>query len=122
MQELGARHPRPNGEQCTTSRDMGCYLKGVLDFTAREPALGEMLLGDMSNPAWHSGLPSLLPDAIRVAHKEGDLEGVANDIGIVFLPDRPYLLTILSRNQPGIKAGFREIALLSKMVYDCHQV
>jgi beta-lactamase class A len=118
MQRLGGRHPRPDGEQCTTPRDMVCYLEGVLDFAAREPELGSLMLGDMSHPAWHSGLPLLLPDSVRVAHKEGDLEGVANDAGIVFLPGRPYLLAILSRDQPDIKAGFREIARLSKIIYD----
>jgi beta-lactamase class A len=121
MRRLGASHPQPNGEHRTTPRDMGCYLRGVLDFTAREPELGIMLLEDMAAPLWHFGLPLLLPDSIPVAHKEGDLDGVANDVGIVFLPDRPYLLAILSRDQPDVKAGFREIARLSKMVYDFHE-
>ena len=53
-----------------------------------------------------------------MAHKEGDLEGVANDIGIIFLPGRPYLLAILSRGQPEPESGFREIALLSQFIYD----
>lgn len=121
MRRLGASHPQPNGEHRTTPRDMGCYLRGVLDFTAREPELGAMLLEDMVNPVWHFGLPLLLPDSIPVAHKEGDLNGVANDVGIIFLPDRPYLLAILSRDQPEVKAAFREIARLSKIVYDYHE-
>ncbi len=121
MQLLGAVHPRPNGEHYTTPRDMGCYLRGILDFAAREPELGSRMLEDMTHPVWHNGLPRLLPDSVRVAHKEGDLEGTANDVGIIFLPGHPYLLTILSKEQPDIKTGFREIALLSKIIYDYHK-
>jgi beta-lactamase class A len=118
MEQMGMKHPRPNGEHCTTPRDMVCILRGVLDFAAREPDLGSRLLEDMSHPVWHYGLPLLLPDPVRVAHKEGDLEGVANDVGIIFLPGRPYLLAILSGGQPDVRSGFREIARLSKIIYE----
>ena len=40
MEQLGMKHPQPNGEHCTTPRDMACCLRGVLDFAAREPGLG----------------------------------------------------------------------------------
>ncbi len=118
MEQLGMLHARPNGEHHTTPRDMACCLRGVMDFTAREPELGARLLEDMSHPVWHYGLPLLLPDSVRVAHKEGDLEGVANDVGIIFLPGRPYLLAVLSRDQPDVKSGFQQIALLSKFIHD----
>jgi beta-lactamase class A len=120
MEQLGMKHPQPNGEHCTTPRDMACCLRGVLDFAARESDLGARLLDDMAHPVWHYGLPLLLPDSVRVAHKEGDLDGVANDVGIIFLLGRPYLLAILSRGQPEVKSGFREIAQISKTIYDYH--
>jgi beta-lactamase class A len=121
MEQLGMLHPQPNGEHCTTPRDMACCLRGVLNFDARKPDLGAGLLEDMAHPVWHYGLPLLLPDSVRVAHKEGDLDGVANDVGIIFLPGRPYLLAILSRDQPDVKSGFREIAQISKIIYNYHQ-
>jgi beta-lactamase class A len=121
MALLGMRHPEPNGEHRTTPGDMACCLRGVLNFAARAPELGARLLDDMAHPVWHYGLPLLLPDSVRVAHKEGDLDGVANDVGIIFLPDRPYLLAILSRNQPDVKSGFQEIARVSKIIFDYHQ-
>jgi beta-lactamase class A len=121
MEQLGMLHAQPNGEHQTTPRDMACCLRAVWEFAAREPELGARLLDDMSHPVWHYGLPLLLPDPVRVAHKEGDLDGVANDVGIIFLPGRPYLLAILSRDQPDVKSGFQEIALLSKFIYDYHE-
>lgn len=121
MEQMGMLHPRPNGEHCTTPRDMACCLRGVLNFIDRTPGLGARLLDDMTHPVWHDGLPLLLPDPVLVAHKEGDLDGVANDVGLVFLPGRPYLLAILSGDQPEIKSGFRSIAQISKLVYDFHR-
>lgn len=121
MEQMGMLHPQPNGEHCSTPRDMVCCLRGVLNFAAREPELGAKLLDDMAHPVWHNGLPLLLPDSVLVAHKEGDLDGVANDVGIVFLPGHHYILAILSRNQPEIKSGFQEIARISKIIFDYHQ-
>jgi beta-lactamase class A len=121
MKQMGMLHPQPNGEHCTTPGDMACCLRRVLNFAARAPELGARLLDDMAHPVWHYGLPLLLPDSVRVAHKEGDLDGVANDVGIIFLPDRPYLLAILSRDQPEVKSGFQEIARISKIIYDYHR-
>lgn len=118
MRALGGSNPRPDGDDCTTPRDQGSYLLGVLDFAKRSPKLGEMLLDDLAHPVWHCGLPALLPDEIKVAHKEGDLEGVANDAGIIFAPDRPYILVVLSQNQPDVPAAFREIAAISRLVFD----
>ncbi len=120
MRLLGGENPNPNGEQETTPRDLAAYLEGVLDFARRHPELGKLLLDDLAHPVWHSGLPGLLPDEVEVAHKEGDLPGVANDAGIVFFPGHPYILVVLSRGQPEVAEGFREIAVISRLVYDFH--
>ncbi|MDH7578107.1 MAG: class A beta-lactamase-related serine hydrolase [Bacillota bacterium] len=118
MKALGGTNPWPDGDNYTTPRDQGFYLSGVLDFAKRRPELGEMLLDDLAHPVWHCGLPALLPDETKVAHKEGDLEGVANDAGIIFAPDRPYILIVLSQNQPDVPAAFQEISVISKLVFD----
>ncbi|MBC7339961.1 MAG: serine hydrolase [Firmicutes bacterium] len=34
------------------------------------------------------GLPGQLPPGLQVAHKEGDMTGVGNDVGIVFSSHR----------------------------------
>ncbi len=65
----------------------------------------------------YSGLPGQLPAGIQVAHKEGDMTGVSNDVGIVFT-SRPYILCVLSRGQRDTEAGFKRIADISRLVYD----
>ncbi len=117
MRSLGAEVVYPDGRPITCARDMGLYLRAALDLARSHPELGGRLLDDLANTIWDVGLSGLLPDGVKVAHKEGDVSGVANDAGIVF-SSRPYILVVLSRNQEDIDQGFREIAEISRMVYD----
>jgi beta-lactamase class A len=116
MSSLGAAQPHVNGEEATTARDMAVYLQEILRMSREEPDLGQRLIDDMSHTIWHVGIPGQLPEGVRVAHKEGDITGVANDVGIVFA-GHPYIICILSTGQPDVDAGFRKIAEISEMVY-----
>ncbi|AEG16573.1 beta-lactamase [Desulfofundulus kuznetsovii DSM 6115] len=117
MRDLGGQTVFPGGENITTARDMGRYMEAVLEFSREHPALGERLLDDMANPIYHVGLPGKLPPEVRVAHKEGDVWGVANDAGIVFA-EHPYILVVLSKGETDVDKGFARIAEISRMVYD----
>lgn len=117
MRDMGGQTVFPNGENITTARDMGRYMKAALDFSRNNPVPGERLLDDMANPIYHVGLPGKLPPQIKVAHKEGDVWGVANDTGIVFAR-RPFILVVLSSGETDVDKGFARIADISRMVYD----
>lgn len=117
MRSLGGRTVYPDGQNISTARDMGIYMEAVLGFAERQPELGERLLDDLAHTIWHVGLPGELPTDVRVAHKEGDITGVADDVGIVFAR-RPYILAIMSEGVPDIETGFADIARISRMVYD----
>ncbi len=117
MRDLGGQTVFPGGENITTARDMGRYMKAVWEFSRKYPAQGERFLDDLANPIYHVGLPGKLPPEVKVAHKEGDVWGVANDVGIVFAR-RPYILAILSRGETDVDKGFTRIAEISRMVYD----
>ena len=49
-----------------------------------------------------------LPDDLKIANKPGELEGVRNDSGVVFVENRPYVLcvmtTYLHRERDGVEA------------------
>jgi len=120
MKELGGRTVYPGGKNLTTARDMAVYTRAVLDFARRHPEEGRRLLDDLSHPIFHCGLPERLPDSVTVAHKEGDLDGIANDVGVVFCA-RPYIMVVLSDGVKDTRLGFADIAALSKMAYDFQQ-
>jgi len=117
MRDLGGEVVFPDGTAMTTARDMGRYVQGVLDFARQHPELGRRLLDDMANPIYHVGLPGELPPYVTVAHKEGDIWGVTNDVGVVFGP-RPYILCVLIKDMYDLDRGFAEIARISRIVYD----
>lgn len=62
-------------------------------------------------------LPAGLPKSIKIAHKIGvfESENAFSDCGIIYVPERPYLLCIMIKadNQTATK----HMLLLSKMVY-----
>jgi len=117
MASLGASHPNLDGGEPTTARDMAIYLQAVLQLAREHPELGWRMIDDLSHTIWHVGLPGQLPPAVQVAHKEGDITGVCNDVGIVF-STHPYILCILSQGQQDIEAGFRKISEISRLVYE----
>ncbi|MGE5486098.1 MAG: serine hydrolase [Ignavibacteriales bacterium] len=117
MAGLGATEPHVAGEDPTTAADMTLYLDAVLRFAQECPALGCRIIDDLAHTMWNEGLPARLPADIVVAHKEGDITGVSDDVGIVFAR-HPYILSILSQGQEDIEAGFAKIADISRLVYN----
>jgi beta-lactamase class A len=43
-----------------------------------------------------SYIPRLLPESVQVANKPGELEAVRNDCGIVFAPNRPFAISVMT--------------------------
>ena len=64
-------------------------------------------------------IPLLLPKSVEVAHKTGSITGVHHDSAIVYLPDgRYYILVLLSKNLGDFEKITRQMAEISKSVYD----
>ena len=59
-----------------------------------------------------------LPEEIETAHKCGDLDALENDGGIIFLPGRPYILTVLTSEMESNKEGREVIGHISRIVFD----
>lgn len=59
-----------------------------------------------------------LPEEVAVAHKCGDLDLLENDGGIVLVPERPYVLVVLTSQMPSNKEGREVIGHVSRLVYD----
>ena len=54
-----------------------------------------------------------MPEDLKVADKDGELEGVRNDSGIVFLENRPYILCVMTTYLPRERDGEEAISKIS---------
>jgi beta-lactamase class A len=59
-----------------------------------------------------------IPAGVVVANKEGDLEGVWADAGIVFVKNRPYVFAAMTTYLRDDKAGYQGITDMSRAAYD----
>lgn len=76
-----------------------------------------LLLGETRN----NRIPAQLPAGTAVAHKTGDLAGISNDAGVVYLSTGPVTIVILAHDVPGhgrAEATAAEIAAMVVAAYD----
>jgi beta-lactamase class A len=120
INKLGPNTTRPFGSASTTPKDMGAFFEELISFAREHPEEGGRLLNDLAHTIYHVGLPGDLPSDITVSHKEGSINGVATDGGIVF-GRRPYILVVLSQGITDEDEAFGDIAKISRIVYDFQQ-
>ena len=66
----------------------------------------------------NSPIPKLLPANVSVANKPGGVEGVACDWAVVYVPNRPFAISVMT-NYNGETANADEaIAKVAKLAYD----
>ncbi|MDK2820801.1 MAG: beta-lactamase class [Clostridia bacterium] len=116
MREIGGQTVYPEGKNLSTARDMATYVQATIDFAKNNPE-GRRLLDDMANGIYNEGIPLYIPDGVTVAHKEGFVWGSPGDVGVVF-GSRPFIVTVLSDDIEDPDQGFRNIATITKMMYD----
>jgi beta-lactamase class A len=85
--------------------------------------ISQDVLGILTQVDWNKGINRGLPDDMVVAHKFGERSNLDNnldqlhDCGIVYYPENPYLLCIMTRGQD-IEKLPKVIEEISKMFYD----
>ncbi len=58
-----------------------------------------------------------LPEGLRVADKTGELEGVRNDCGLVLIPNRPYIICVMTTYLSKERDGEEAITRISTAAY-----
>ncbi len=69
-----------------------------------------------------SYIPRDLPDNIQVANKPGELEAVRNDCGIVFTPNRPFAISVMTAYDRDERAAERAISEVALEAYRCFEM
>jgi len=104
----------------TCPRDMAYYMKALVAFWENYPEYGSILLNHLENTVFNERIPKLLPSGTRVAHKIGNwpATGSYHDVGIVFHPTHPYIISLFSKGVPDRTHCFRVLQNLSLLVYN----
>jgi len=112
----------PNGNIITV-KDYASFFRILFNASYLDQNMSEKALNLLSKSQYYKGLVAGIPENIIIAHKFGERqflpshEKQLHDCGIVYLPDKPYLLCVMSRaNDFDQAANF--IKQVSKVVYD----
>ncbi len=64
-----------------------------------------------------SWIPRDLPDELKIADKPGALEGVRNDSGVMFVENRPYVISVMTTYLRRERDGEDAISRISREAY-----
>jgi beta-lactamase class A len=62
-------------------------------------------------------IPRDLPESLKIANKPGELEGVRNDSGVVFVENRPYVICVMTTYLRRERDGEEAITAISAAAY-----
>lgn len=116
--EVGATKTSIKNPITTSAEDIGLILEKLYKGEVVSLESSEQILDLLSKSQMNNRIPAKLPKEIRIAHKTGELAGVRNDAGIVFLDGNPYVIVEMSKNLVGEDEGVENLAEISRIVYD----
>jgi beta-lactamase class A len=102
----------------TTARDLMVLLQAIAERRAASSASTDTILAELLDQEFNDRIPAGLPPGVRVAHKTGEITGIAHDAAIVYPEGRgPYVLVILTRDYRESAQAARLMADLSALTY-----
>lgn len=102
----------------TTSRDLAVLLEGIAADRTASRASSDSIRAILLAQEFNDGIPAGLPAGTPVAHKTGEITGIAHDAAIIYPPGRePYVLVVLTRGYADRRDAARLMADLSGIVY-----
>lgn len=108
---------REGRENVSTPREMMTLLEAMYRNRLLDKELTADFFKVLSTPK-DSSIPKLLPAEIVIANKPGELEAVRNDSGIVFVPNRPFVICVMTSYLRDERAGQRAISDIALAAYD----
>jgi beta-lactamase class A len=105
-------------ENYTSASDMARFLKLLYQGEVADKALSMLMMEIMKQQLDSSMLRLYIPDETVIAHKTGDLEGIAHDAAVIFHKKSDYILTVLTWNAVSNNEARQTIGQISKVVYD----
>ncbi len=109
---------KENQENLISLRDIMILMEKLVTGTLLSPEYTEVALGILKRQQYNEKIPLYLPAEIPVAHKTGELDGIRHDVAAIYLPDKMYLFSVLTRHVPDVVEADRLIGEISKIIYD----
>ncbi len=107
---------RAGRENSSSPRELVRLLEGLYQGKFLSAAANARLL-DLLRQDKDSPLRKAVPADIAVANKPGNVDGVWCDAGIVYLPDRPYILAVMTKYLPRDAVGEEFIVSAGALVH-----
>src|SRR5438093_4667472 len=112
MMDIGASSRRD--ENIATPQEMARLLEMIYKGKALNKELTDELIKRLKTLKKDSYLSYELPAGVELADKPGTLDGVRNDSGIVFAPNRPFAISVMTaydRDEKTAERAISEVAL-----------
>lgn len=108
--------PEPNNPVKLAAKSYSSIFKALYFSSLINREHSQKILDLLTRTDFHDELPAGVPTSVPVAHKVGiTYDTLYQDCGIVYEPQRPYILCMISQSTEGVaKARMKEI---SAMVY-----
>ena len=107
---------KKGNENVSTPREMSALLEAMYREKVLNASMTEAYF-DLMCTKKESSIPKLLPESTRIANKSGELDGVRNDSGIVFLKGRPYVISVMTTYARDEHAAADAISRISLVAY-----
>ena len=82
-------------ENVSTPREMMTLLVSLYQKKVLNQALTDDFFKVLGTPK-ESDIPRYIPEGVVCANKPGQLAGVRNDLGVVFVPNRPFVIVVMT--------------------------
>ena len=103
----------------TTALDLLNIYEKLAEGNVINSLASEEMIEILKNQKYDDIIPKYLPKSIEVAHKDGWINGVRHDSGIVFLDkNKKYILVLLSKNLEDEVKGADLLAKISLEIYN----
>jgi beta-lactamase class A len=103
-------------ENISTPAEMATLLADLYRGKVLNQALTDDFFKVLSTPK-QSFIPRDLPEGLKIANKPGELEGVRNDSGVVFVENRPYVICLMTTYLRRERDGEDAISRISAAAY-----
>ncbi|MFH1576383.1 MAG: serine hydrolase, partial [Candidatus Margulisiibacteriota bacterium] len=112
--------PTSEAANLTSPADMAYLIAMIQRKKGFGPESSEQMLNYMKNQRYRWGLWRGVPRGVKIANKTGNLDGVLNDVGVIYSPAGTYILSIFTYGIEKNKKARELINQISSIVYQTY--